>query len=149
MPASGTHVKFDLSGQYTQHNLKGQATITIHSHPLTGIPGYVGRPGTDGLCKYEIRSDSIESMTLEPPLEKWASTATIVDVTKQHHHVKVAQNVQLQLVMDAHGHTSTFSVQVIDNKQGLWFSNNWTGLKTAVSETVPAIQGGKIKLGNN
>jgi hypothetical protein len=149
MPASGTHVKFDLSGQYTQHNLKGQATITIHSHPLTGIPGYVGKPGTDGLCKYKIRSDSIESMTLEPPLEKWASTATIVDVTKQHHHVKVAQNVQLQLVMDAHGHKSTFSVQVIDDKQGLWFSNNWTGLKTAVSETVPAIQGGKIKLGNN
>jgi hypothetical protein len=63
--------------------------------------------------------------------------------------VIVAQNVQLQLVMDASekpGKNSIFSVQVTDDTKGLWFSNNWSGVNTAVSERAPLIQEGKIML---
>ena len=48
-----------------------------------------------------------------------------------------------------HGHQendSTLSIQVTDDINGLWFSNNWTGVKTAVSEKAPLIQEGKIML---
>jgi len=160
-PAAGTNLEFNFQGKYQKKGIKAEARILIESKPLMGIPGYTPNPGNDGLCKYEIRSKDIESLTIEPPFEKWASTATIEDVTQNGNHgMMVAENVQLQMVMHVdsaqdttgkkdHGHQqndSTLSIQITDDTKGLWFSNNWTGVKTAVSEKAPLIQEGKIML---
>jgi uncharacterized protein with FMN-binding domain len=158
-PAAGTNLEFNFQGKYQKKGIRAEARILIESKPLMGIPGYTPNPGNDGLCKYEIRSKDIESLTIEPPFEKWASTATIEDVTQNGNHgVMVAENVQLQMVMHVdtsstgkkgHGHQendSTLSIQVTDDINGLWFSNNWTGVTTAVSEKAPLIQEGKIML---
>ena len=155
-PAPGTEVKFNFEGRYKKKGIDAHATIEIEAKPPTGIAGYKPKPNKHGLCKYRIEADEIESLTIEPPFEKWVSTATITDVTG--HPIVVATNVQLQMVMDAdaeppgepkpHGPKSanpTLTIQVIDVINGLWFSNNWTGVNTAISETAPQIQEGTIK----
>jgi hypothetical protein len=109
------------------------------------------KPGKGGLHTYVIESDEIQSLTIEPPLEKWVSTATITDMTT---HTVVASNAQLQMVMHAGNDSkkspgtdqSTLSIQVSDDVNGLWFSNNWTGVNTAVSDTTPLIEGGTIEI---
>ena len=156
VPAVKTKVKFNFEGHYQKKGVDAHATIEVQAKPPTGIAGYKAQPDKDGLCKYRISADAIESLTIEPPLEKWASTATITDVTNQP--VVVASNVQLQMVMHAakgNGTTkknqggpsrSTLSIQVNDDVNGLWFSNNWTGVNTAVSETAPTLQEGIIAI---
>jgi hypothetical protein len=39
---------------------------------------------------------------------------------------------------------ATLTIQVMDDINGLWFSNNWSGVDTPVSLNAPVIQNGTI-----
>jgi hypothetical protein len=152
VPAVKTKVQFSFDGRYDKNGIDAHATIEIQA--MSGTTGHDGKAKRKKeLHTYRIETAEIESLTIEPPLEKWASTATVTDVTD--HNKVVAAHAQLQMVMHAHdkdvknhGPNSTkpsLSIQVSDDSNGLWFSNNWTGVNTAVSETVPQIQEGTIE----
>jgi hypothetical protein len=151
VPAVKTKVKFNFEGKYKDQGkgIDAHATIEIEAKPPTGIPGYTPKPDGKGLCKYRIRADEIQSLTIEPPLEKWVSTGTITDMSS--HEQIIANNVEIQMVMAAEKESAehdaakpSLSIQVNDDAHGLWFSNNWSGLNTAISETTPDIQEGTI-----
>ena len=151
-PAPGTKVNFKFDGKYKVKGMDTSATIEIEAPPLNGIAGYTAHPNRNGLCEYQIRADEIESLTIEEPFEKWLSTATILDVTNNT-PVVVASNVHLQMEVDANSDsrggaaklsTPTLTIQVMDDINGLWFSNNWSGVDTPVSLNAPVIQNGII-----
>jgi len=151
-PAPGTKVNFKFDGKYKVKGMDTSATIEIEAPPLDGIAGYTPHPNRNGLCEYQIRADEIESLTIEEPFEKWLSTATILDVTNNT-PVVVASNVHLQMEVDANSDsrggaaklsTPTLTIQVMDDINGLWFSNNWSGVDTPVSLNAPVIQNGII-----
>ncbi|HEY4272206.1 MAG TPA: MBG domain-containing protein, partial [Candidatus Udaeobacter sp.] len=165
IPAPGTKLEFDLDGKYDKQGINAKGKITLQAGALPNVisppVGKAAKPPKPpkptptpkppkppkDLHNYEIDVDSIESLTIEPPFEKWVSTATIRDMSKGGG--VVAQDVQLQIVMDAaagDGRNSTFSVQITDDTNGLWFSNNWSGVDTPISETAPLIQEGEIKV---
>ncbi|MFL6530181.1 MAG: MBG domain-containing protein [Chthoniobacterales bacterium] len=147
-PAPGTKVKFDFKGDYQKKGIDAKATIEIQAMAQTTDPEGNAKPKKE-LHTYRIEADQIESLTIEPPLELWVSTAKITDATD--HNKVVSTNAQLQMVMHAvaegkegKGDKPSLSIQVSDDTNGLWFSNNWTGVNTAVSETTPQIQEGMI-----
>jgi hypothetical protein len=162
IPAPSSKVEFDFEGKYKDKDkdkdkgIDAHATIEIQAMAQTTDPKGKPKPKKE-LHTYRIEADKIQSLTIEPPLEKWVSTAKITDMTD--HNRVVATNAELQMVMHAgkddsvkgpkgphHDDNSTLSIQVIDNVNGLWFSNNWTGDSTAVSKTTPVLQGGEIEI---
>ncbi len=183
VPAPGTKVEFEFESKYGKpetkekqlgikadpdqgaafewldkndpqnEGLQGGANIVVRSKCLSGISGYPGEPGPDGLCIYQIKSTSVESLSLyptpAPPTATFIANATIEGVTRDR-AVRIANKLQLQLTMydvaDGGAHKGTLSIQVTDKTHGLWFSNNWTGARTSAFGTAPVIKGGRLEI---
>jgi hypothetical protein len=154
-PATNTKMNFGFETKYNKSgsNLQGGANIIVRSACVNGITGYTPFPGDDGLCVYQIKSNSLTSLTeiLTPTPANAAFTAkaTIQDVTRPT-ALAVAGNLTLQLnmydVADPGANADTLSIQVTDSVNGLWISNNWTGVKTVISSTAPVINGGNLQV---
>jgi hypothetical protein len=145
-PAPGTQVGIGFDAGYTQTGLQSNTRITIHSPCVTGIAGYTGMPGADGLCVYAIQAGTVENLSFypaPPPADvTFTSLANIEDITGST-PVTVAANLQLQMEMDFNGppNNTTLAIQAMDDTNGLWFSNNWDGMQTQISATAPVVQG--------
>jgi hypothetical protein len=155
-PAAGTKMNFGFETQYKKNNnLQGGVNIIIRSQCLTSIAGYTPKPGNDGLCMYQIKVSQgqlqslTENLTPTPPYALLTGTANIQDVTWPN-PVSVSGNLTLQLSMydvaEPGANADTLTIQVTDNTYGLWFSNNWSGVKTVISSTAPVIQGGNLQV---
>ena len=154
-PAKNTKMNFGFQTKYTKSGstLKGGANIIIRSACVTGIAGYTPVPGDDGLCVYQIKANAIsslnETLTPTPPYAVFTAKANIQDVTWSN-PLSVAGNLTLQLSMydvaDPGANADTLGIQVTDGSNGLWISNNWTGVKSAISATAPVIQGGNLQV---
>jgi hypothetical protein len=145
-PASGTQVGLAFEAWYPATGVQANAQVTIHSKCLTGIAGYSGKPGADGLCVYAIRSGTVENLSLYPVPPPagvtFTSLAKVQDITGAV-PVTVANNLQLQMEIDYNGapNNTTLTIQANDDVHGLWFSNNWSGTDTPISATAPVVQG--------
>ena len=136
------------------------------------LTNYVPHPGNDGLCAYQIKSNKVMSMTDNPYVSACTSTSTactpgygvlvvganIQDVTSST-PVPVMGGGTLQLVMYDNSEpgigNDTLTIQVTDNSGRLWFSNSWTGTKTAIyngpvtgkaDPYAPVINGGNLQV---
>jgi len=145
-PATGTQAAIAFEAWYPATGVLANAQITIHSKCVTGIAGYTGKPGPDGLCIYAIQSATVENLSLYPgPPPAWVtftSVASVKDITGAV-PVTVANNLQLQMEIDYNGapNNTTLTIQATDDIHGLWFSNNWSGTDTPISATAPVVQG--------
>ncbi|HEV2325545.1 MAG TPA: Ig-like domain repeat protein [Terracidiphilus sp.] len=156
-PAPGTKVNFGFETKYNKSgaNLQGGANIIVRSSCVQGITGYTPVPGDDGLCVYQIKSNSISSLSenltapASPNSAVFTAKANIQDVTRPT-PISVAGNVTLQLSMydvaDPGANHDTLAYQISDATNGLWISNNWTGVKTVINTSAPQIQGGNLQV---
>jgi hypothetical protein len=126
--------------------VEANVPVTIHSKCLTGIAGYTGNPGADGLCVYAIQSGTVENLFVydgpPPAAVTFTSLATVQDITGAV-PVTVSSSLPLQMEIDYNGapNNTTLTIQATDDAHGLWFSNNWTGTETPISGTAPVVQG--------
>jgi hypothetical protein len=49
-------------------------------------------------------------------------------------------------VADPGANADTITIQLTGGVNGLWISNNWTGVKTVISNTTPVINGGNLQV---
>ncbi len=152
-PASGTQAGITFEAWYPGAGVQANARVTIHSKCLTGIAGYSGKPGADGLCVYAIQSGNVENLSLYPgPPPAWVTFTSLADVQDITGAVPVtvANNLQLQMEIDYNGapNNTTLTIQATDDVHGLWFSNNWSGTETPISATAPVVQGNFISYPN-
>jgi hypothetical protein len=73
----------------------------------------------------------------------FSGKANITDVTDPLHPISVDGNATLQLWMTDNGDASTsdtLGIQVLNKNGGLWFSSNWTGIKTVEQ----SLEGGNL-----
>lgn len=139
-------------------NLKGNLNIIIRSQCLAaGVGGttYAPRPGTDGLCMYQIKSTAISSMADQPATSTTPGYGNIIGnavinyVTWSNSQGLIGGGtLQMEMYDNQSGNSGTtpdtLVIQVTDNKGNLWFSNNWNGatLKTVTTTGAPQMQGG-------
>jgi hypothetical protein len=170
----GYIAKYNKSGS----NLQASANIIVRTSCMTapviqqlGL-NYSPHPGNDGLCAYQIKSNKVISMTDNAYVSACTSTSTactpgygvlvvganIQDVTSSN-PVSVMGGGTLQLVMYDNSEpgigNDTLTIQVTDNSGRLWFSNSWTGTKTAIYNGpktgnaglyAPVINGGNLQV---
>jgi len=154
-PATNTKINFGFETKYNKSgsNLQGGANIIIRSACVNGVTGYTPVPGDDSLCVYQIKSNSLsslsETLTPTPSSAAFTAKASIQDVTRPT-ALSVAGNLTLQLnmydVADPGANADTLSIQVSDSTNGLWISTNWTGTKTVINTTTPVINGGNLQV---
>jgi hypothetical protein len=170
----GYIAKYNKSGS----NLQASANIIVRTSCMTAAAiqqlglNYTPHPGNDGLCAYQIKSNKVISMTDNPYVSACTSTSTactpgygvlvvganIQDVTSPN-PVPVMGGGTLQLVMYDNSEpgigNDTLTIQVTDNSGRLWFSNSWTGTKTAIyngpvtgkaDPYAPVINGGNLQV---
>ncbi len=162
MPASGTKMNYGFVAKFNKNgsNLQGNVNIIIRSHCLAaGVGGtsYVPRPGSDGLCVYQVKGTNVSSMADQPATStvpgygNIVGNAIISDVTWSTAQSLIGGGTtQLEMYDNQSGNSGTtpdtLGIQVTDNKGKLWFSNNWNGatLKTVTTTAAPQIQGGNV-----
>ena len=161
----GYTAKYNKSGS----NLQASVNVIVRTKcdgSFTGlVPNYQPKPGDDGLCLYQIKSNKVISMSDVPFLSTGSPGygvlvvgANIQDVTGPT-AVSLMGGGQLQLIMYDNAEPGTgkdtLTLQVTDGSGKLWFSNSWTGMKTAIfngsatnSGTVyaPVINGGNLQV---
>ena len=174
----GGKVNFGSIGKYNKSgsNLQSSANIIVRTSCMTtstisalGISNYTPHPGNDGYCVYQIKSNKTVSTTDSPYTSTCTSTkcgqpgcgvlvtgANVQDVT-QSTAVSLMGGGTLQLQGYDNSEpgigNDTLTIQVTDNSGRVWFSNSWTGTKTALYNSTstntpgifaPIVNGGKI-----
>jgi hypothetical protein len=180
-------MNFGYIGKYNKSgaNLQASANVIIRtdckvSATLSSLVqgGYTAKPGDDGYCVYQIKSNKVISMSdvgfvsactsastsCSPGYGVLVVGANIQDVTHST-PVSLMGGGTLQLVMYDNGEpgsgnvgNDTLVLQVTDNSGRLWFSNSWTGTRTAIyngpstnngaTATSPALYAPVIQGGN-
>jgi hypothetical protein len=117
----GLNVKYNKSGK----NLQGNVNIIVR------------RTETDGLHVYQIKSNSIDSLSITSIAGGYKATftskANLTDVTDPNNPIPLGGNKALQITMTDKGEpgsSDTIGVMLTDPSGGLLFSSNWNGVNT-------------------
>jgi hypothetical protein len=155
--ALSSKMNFGFMAKYNKNgsNIQSSVNIILRTSCMTAAQAnslgltYTPHPGNDGLCVYQVKSNKVISMTDNPYSTACTLTSTacspgygvlvvganIQDVTSAT-PVSLMGGGQLQLVMYDNSEpnigNNTLTMQVRDKTGRLWFSNSWTGTKTAI-----------------
>jgi hypothetical protein len=163
-------MNFGFTAKYNKSASKVQASVNIIVRTKCDgtIPtaGYTPKPGDDGYCLYQIKSNKVIAMSDKPFLSAGSPGygvlvvgANIQDVTGAT-PVPLMGGGQLQLVMYDNAEPGTgkdtITFQVVDSHNLLWFSSSYINSKGTViyndDETknpelfAPVIQGGNLQV---
>jgi hypothetical protein len=115
----GFNVKYNKSGK----NLQGNINIIVR------------RTEADGLHVYQIKGNAMTSLAVQsgPGTATFNGKASIQDITNPLAPISVEGNASLQVTIDDNGEpgsSDTIGITVWNKNGGLWYSSNWSGVKT-------------------
>jgi len=132
-PGLKTNYGFNVKYNKSDTNLQGNVNIIVRSYRLPN-----GTRDTK-LHIYQIKSTAILSLSVRkatattPGTAQFAAKANIQDITNPAVPISVDGGVTLQMTVTDKGEPGAFDsigFTVLNKSGGLYYSNNWTGVKT-------------------
>jgi hypothetical protein len=127
-----TSFGFNVKSNKKGNNFQGHVNIIVNSGGHT----------------YQIKSTAINSMVVkngDPSTATFSGKGVVVDITNPLAPISVEGNALIQITITDNGEpgsADTIGVTIWNKQGALWFSSNWTGLKT----TEQLLGGGNLQV---
>jgi hypothetical protein len=144
---AGTKNNFGFNVKWNKSNKNLQGNINT----------IVRKTESDGLHVYQIKGNSMTSLSVNPPITgpipgpgtaTFNGKASIQDITDPNNPISVEGNASLQVTMSDYGEPGNLdriAITVWNKSGGLWFANNWDGTKTEEQK----LDGGNLKVSSS
>jgi hypothetical protein len=119
-PQSKNHFGFNVKYNKSGKNLQGTMNVIVRS----------------GGIVYQVKGTAISSLTVNTSTAGghaiFYSKAALLDITNPENPISIDGNATLQVSMTDNGQgvLDTIAITVFDKNGGLWFSSNWTGVRS-------------------